>query len=110
MARYSREAAEEILGVSLDPTIKYVTLSLSNDKVKEDEPIDIRVEAEKLERAILIFQELNIHDLARQSILLKQYIMDTWNMERDLEERADYIHTESMSLNTALRELHEGEK
>lgn len=81
---------------------------------KEDEPIDIRVEAEKLEAAIEIFQQLGIHDLARQSILLKQYIMDTWALEQTLETRADYIHTETMSLNTALRELHghkdEGEK
>jgi hypothetical protein len=111
MARYSREAAEEILGISLDPTIKFVTLSLSNDGVsdeKEKESIDIRQAAENLELCIPILLQFQMWEEAAQAKFLMHYIHETWEWEQKLEARADFIQTESSALAERLHEIHGG--
>lgn len=69
------------------------------------EDFDIREAAKLLEPAVFFFNKLEEWDLAERCILLRQYIMDTWEMEQQLENRADYIQTETFAVNELLREI-----
>ena len=69
------------------------------------EDFDIRKAAKLLEPAVFFFNQLKEWDLAERCILLRQYILDTWDMEQRLEKRADYIQTETFAINELLREI-----
>ena len=72
------------------------------------EKIDIREAALKLDPAISILTTLGMWELAVKAGMLKQYILDTYDMEKELEKRADYISTETTSIASVLHDLHGG--
>lgn len=72
------------------------------------EDFDIRKAAEKLEPCIDILTTLGHWGLAVKAGILKQYILDTYDMEMVLEKRADYIQTETTALAEVLHEIHGG--
>ena len=72
------------------------------------EKIDIPEAALKLDPAISILTTLGMWELAVKAGMLKQYILDTYDMEKELEKRADYIQTETSALAEVLHEIHGG--
>jgi hypothetical protein len=73
--------------------------------MKEEEPIDIRQAAENLELCIPILIKFELWEEAAQAKFLMHYIHETWEWEKRLEARADFIQTESTALAETLREI-----
>jgi hypothetical protein len=72
---------------------------------EEKEPIDIREAAENLELCIPILLQFKMWEQAAQAKFLMHYIHETWEWEKRLEARADFIQTESTALAETLREI-----
>lgn len=69
---------------------------------------DIRIAAEAMDKAIALFFAVGMLPELERAILLREFIMQTYDLEKTLEARADHIQTETYSLGERLREMHGG--
>lgn len=73
----------------------------------EPEDLDIRQAAYKLDPAIDILLILGKREELLRTVLLRAYILETWRMEQELEDRSDHIESETKALAAVFRELWE---